>query len=49
MGLHSEEDDLIYYATGIISFGSKMCGAGIPSVYTNVATYYDWIVKNIKP
>lgn len=49
MGLHPEEDDLIYYATGIISFGSKMCGAGIPSVYTNVATYYDWIVKNIKP
>ncbi|CAB3244424.1 unnamed protein product [Arctia plantaginis] len=32
---------------GIVSFGAENCGSeGIPSVYTNVANYYRWIVDN---
>ncbi|CAG9583148.1 unnamed protein product [Danaus chrysippus] len=33
---------------GIVSFGSENCGSeGIPSVYTNIAHYYRWIVDNM--
>ncbi|KAF9801152.1 hypothetical protein SFRURICE_005746 [Spodoptera frugiperda] len=32
---------------GIVSFGSENCGSeGVPSVYTNIAHYYRWIVDN---
>ncbi|KAL4711112.1 hypothetical protein ACJJTC_009483 [Scirpophaga incertulas] len=35
------------YQVGIVSFGSENCGSeGVPSVYTNVAHYHDWIVSN---
>ncbi|XP_065167963.1 phenoloxidase-activating factor 3 [Atheta coriaria] len=37
-----------YYQIGILSFGSDQCGAqGIPSVYTNVRKYVNWIKENI--
>ncbi|XP_030023450.1 CLIP domain-containing serine protease 14D isoform X2 [Manduca sexta] len=36
-----------YVQLGIVSFGSENCGSeGIPSVYTNIAHYYRWIVEN---
>ena len=36
------------YLVGIVSFGAIECGReDIPSVYTNVANYVDWIQKNI--
>ncbi|XP_044745406.1 CLIP domain-containing serine protease 14D-like [Coccinella septempunctata] len=36
-----------YYQVGILSFGSDQCGAGgVPSVYTNVKKYVDWIKEN---
>ncbi|KAB7505504.1 Coagulation factor XI [Armadillidium nasatum] len=44
-----------YYAppfleVGIASFGPFPCGLeGFPTVYTNVADYRDWIIKNMKP
>ncbi|KAE9537836.1 hypothetical protein AGLY_005808 [Aphis glycines] len=34
-----------FYLMGIVSFG-KRCGVS-PAVYTNVASYTDWILKNI--
>ncbi|KAL3288181.1 hypothetical protein HHI36_002631 [Cryptolaemus montrouzieri] len=37
----------IFYQVGILSFGSDQCGAGgVPSVYTNVKKYVDWIKEN---
>ncbi|CAH0400022.1 unnamed protein product [Chilo suppressalis] len=39
--------DNVYVQVGIVSFGSENCGSeGVPSVYTNVAHYHDWIVSN---
>ncbi|VVD05069.1 unnamed protein product [Leptidea sinapis] len=36
-----------FFQIGIVSFGSENCGSeGVPSVYTNVAHYYRWIVDN---
>jgi len=36
-----------YYQIGLLSFGSDKCGAqGIPSVYTRVDRYSDWITAN---
>ncbi|CAH2041507.1 unnamed protein product, partial [Iphiclides podalirius] len=36
-----------YIQIGIVSFGSENCGSeGVPSVYTNIAHYYRWIVEN---
>lgn len=38
-----------WYAIGIVSFGYKVCGKeNIPSVYTNVKPYIDWINKIMK-
>ncbi|CAH2090287.1 unnamed protein product [Euphydryas editha] len=37
-----------YVQVGIVSFGSENCGSeGVPSVYTNIAHYYNWIVDNL--
>lgn len=37
-----------YYQVGMVSFGSDKCGAaGVPSVYTNIQHYYEWIKANI--
>ncbi|XP_013172800.1 PREDICTED: chymotrypsin-like protease CTRL-1 [Papilio xuthus] len=36
-----------YLQIGIVSFGSENCGSeGVPSVYTNIAHYFHWIVEN---
>jgi len=33
---------------GIVSFGSDKCGtAGVPSVYSSVHRYAEWIRKNM--
>ncbi|KAG7153382.1 CLIP domain-containing serine protease 2-like 1 [Homarus americanus] len=35
---------------GMVSFGQPSCGvAGVPAVYTNVASYRPWILSNLKP
>ncbi|KAK7863520.1 hypothetical protein R5R35_004973 [Gryllus longicercus] len=37
-----------YYQIGMASFGSDKCGEGnVPSVYTNVMKYVDWIKSNL--
>ncbi|KAF6211425.1 hypothetical protein GE061_011937 [Apolygus lucorum] len=36
-----------YFQIGFVSFGSEQCGElGVPSVYTRVDKYTDWIVAN---
>ncbi|KAK9869230.1 hypothetical protein WA026_002981 [Henosepilachna vigintioctopunctata] len=35
------------YAVGVLSFGSKNCGQGVPSIFTSVNYYMDWIIDNI--
>ncbi|XP_046971427.1 CLIP domain-containing serine protease 14D-like [Vanessa cardui] len=34
---------------GIVSYGPKICGTATPGVYTNVVSYMDWILSNMKP
>eukprot|EP00092_Neocalanus_flemingeri_P015778 GFUD01017082.1.p1 GENE.GFUD01017082.1~~GFUD01017082.1.p1 ORF type:complete len:578 (-),score=97.32 GFUD01017082.1:48-1781(-) len=36
-----------WYLIGIVSFGSRECGAGQPGVYSRVDSFVPWIRKNI--
>eukprot|EP00092_Neocalanus_flemingeri_P029387 GFUD01031904.1.p1 GENE.GFUD01031904.1~~GFUD01031904.1.p1 ORF type:complete len:569 (+),score=93.67 GFUD01031904.1:60-1766(+) len=36
-----------WYLIGIVSFGSRKCGAGQPGVYSRVDSFVPWIRKNI--
>ena len=36
------------YQIGLVSFGTKTCGEGIPGVYTKVTKFLPWIAKNLK-
>ena len=38
-----------WYQTGLVSYGSKICGSGDPSVYTKVSEFLDWIQKKLEP
>ena len=38
-----------WYQVGITSFGTDRCGIGFPGVYTKVASYLQWIHKNLEP
>ena len=37
------------YLRGIVSFGTKICGQGLPGVYTDIEKYIPWIKANLKP
>uniref|UniRef100_A0A4Y0BVR1 Peptidase S1 domain-containing protein n=1 Tax=Anopheles funestus TaxID=62324 RepID=A0A4Y0BVR1_ANOFN len=37
-----------YVLYGVLSYGPKSCSALYPDVYTNVASYVDWILENIQ-
>lgn len=39
----------VWVAAGIVSFGVKCGTQGVPGVYTRVSQYMDWITKNIRP
>ncbi|RZC35780.1 serine protease easter-like, partial [Asbolus verrucosus] len=47
--MHPEAPDGLpkYFLIGIVSFGSVRCGSDAPAVYTDVAYYMKWILKNI--
>jgi len=36
-----------FVVRGVTSFGTRVCAKGLPTVYTNVFHYMDWINKNI--
>ena len=38
-----------WFLIGVISFGTKECAVGKPGVYTKVASYLEWIEKNMEP
>ena len=37
------------FLTGVVSYGTNLCGVGVPGVYTNVTHYIDWIRSELKP
>ena len=37
-----------YYLVGVVSFGSRNCGTGKPTIYTRVESFLPWIKENIK-
>lgn len=38
----------VFFQVGIVSFGSDKCGtAGVPSVYSSVHRYAEWIRNNM--
>ena len=37
-----------YYQVGLVSYGPRRCGSGGAGVYTNVASYTEWIKETIK-
>lgn len=44
------QNECIFKIVGITSYGSTFCGAkNSPGIYTRVASYTDWIEKNVWP
>lgn len=41
-------DEARWTQVGVLSFGPDYCGKPVPSVYTNVAWYLDWIQRTIE-
>lgn len=38
----------VFFQVGIVSFGSDKCGTpGVPSVYSSIPRYVEWIFKNM--
>lgn len=49
MKYNTDDDKAYWYLAGIVSFGSKDCGAfRVPGVYTRVSSFLQWIEKNIE-
>ena len=38
-----------YYQVGIVSFGTKICGIGKPTIATRVTAFLEWIQANLEP
>lgn len=50
MKVESLDDSPRYYLIGLVSFGTKFCGASEkPAVYTKISAYVSWILENISP
>ena len=37
-----------FYQIGLVSFGTNLCGRGLPGVYTRVAAYLPWIESKME-
>ncbi|CAL8124019.1 unnamed protein product [Orchesella dallaii] len=46
-GVYVREQQCLFHVVGITSVESKQCGMESPSVYTNVASYQDWIESTV--
>lgn len=41
---------IVHYLVGIFSFETAPCAAdGHPAIYTNISSYTDWILDNLRP
>ena len=38
-----------WFQIGVVSFGPKQCGSGLPGVYTKITEYLSWIEENLEP
>ena len=47
--IYREYSDDPWHQIGLVSFGTKACGKGVPGVYTRVAEYMDWIESKLQP
>ena len=41
-------ESIISYQIGLVSYGTNICGRGIPGVYTKVAAYLPWIESKME-
>lgn len=46
--LHHVSDDEKYYVSGVASFGVS-CGEKLPTIYTRITHYLDWIEPIVWP
>ena len=37
-----------FHQVGLVSFGTRICGIGIPGVYTKISSFLDWIDENLE-
>ncbi|KAF5293940.1 hypothetical protein FQA39_LY13645 [Lamprigera yunnana] len=42
------ENDIRFVQYGIVSYGPKFCGKGLPAIYTRVDHYINWILSTIR-
>ena len=47
--IYREFTDEPWHQIGLVSFGTSICGKGVPGVYTRVAEYMDWIESKLRP
>ena len=37
-----------FHQVGLVSFGTRICGIGIPGVYTKISSFLDWIDESLE-
>jgi secreted trypsin-like serine protease len=42
------QESKVAFQIGLVSFGTNLCGRGIPGVYTKVAAYLPWIESKME-
>ncbi len=39
----------LFYQVGLVSYGDKRCGSGLPGMYTRLTGFMSWIRSNLRP
>lgn len=47
--VYSKFTDEPYYQVGVVSFGTSICGIGVPGIYTRIVPFLPWIDQNLEP
>ena len=47
--VYREFADEPWSQVGLVSYGTSVCGIGVPAVYTKIEAYLDWIESNMEP